>query len=200
MRTLGVTRRVADDELGPLRGTSVRLEWLLSKIFNAIDADTEVRIKCAVRAYLLYLIGCTLFSDKGGTRFSVSYVSLFEDIGTVSTCALGTATLTYLYRQFGYSSRGDVKQIAGYLPLPEVLLAFNACFKKKLATSIILILEMFETDMDIRALSYYATSHNMEYMNDLPRACMWGRVDRRENRWTSYKQSVNRFITCEQVR
>jgi len=85
------------------------------------------------------------------------FVSLFEDLGVISTYAWGTATLAYLYRQLGYASRVGVKQIAGYLALLEVLLVFNACLKKKLVMSIILILEIFETDMDIRALSYYAT-------------------------------------------
>ena len=65
--------------------------------------------------------------------------------------------------------------------------------------SIILILKNFETDLNIRALSYYAIPHNMEYMNALPHACMWSRADRRENHWTSYKQFVNLMITCEQM-
>ena len=45
MRTLGVTQRVADDELGLVQGTSVRLEWLRSNFSDVTDADTEVRIK-----------------------------------------------------------------------------------------------------------------------------------------------------------
>jgi len=157
MRTLGVTRRVANDELGLVRGTSLRLEWLRSKFSTVTDTDMEVWIKCLVRAYLLYLVGCSLFSDKSGARVFVLFVSLFEDLGVISTYAWGTATLAYLYRQLGYASRVGVKQIAGYLALLEVLLVFNACLKKKLVMSIILILEIFETDMDIRALSYYAT-------------------------------------------
>ena len=129
MWTLGVTRIVAEDELGMIWGTSVRLELLHSHFSNATDANTEVRIKCAVRAYLLYLVGCTLFSDKSGTRVSVSYVSLFEDLCAVSTYAWGTATLAYLYRQLGFAFRVGIKQFAGYLSLLEVLLVFNTCFK-----------------------------------------------------------------------
>jgi len=34
-----------------------------------------------------YLVGCTLFSDKSGIRVSVLYVSLFENLGVVSTYA-----------------------------------------------------------------------------------------------------------------
>ena len=130
MRTLGVTQRVAEDELGMIWGTSVRLEWLRFRFSNVTNVDTEIRIKCAVRPYLLYLVGCTLFSDKSGTRASVSYVSIFKDLGTISTYAWRTAILAYLYRQLGFVSRGDVKQIAGYFSLLEVLLIFNACFKK----------------------------------------------------------------------
>ena len=87
MWTLGVTQRVAEDELGMIRGTSVRLEWLRSRFSNVTDADTELRIKCAVRAYLLYLVWCILFGDESGTQVSILYVSLFEDLDAVSTYA-----------------------------------------------------------------------------------------------------------------
>ena len=117
-----MTRRIAKDELGMIRGTYIRLEWLHFLFSNVTGADTKVPIKCAVRAYFLYLVGCTLFSDKSRTRVFVSYVSLFEDLGVVSTYVWGTTTLAYLYRQLGFASRGGVNQIASYLPLLEVLL------------------------------------------------------------------------------
>ena len=41
MRTLGVTWRVVEDELGMIQGTSVRLEWLRSRFSNVTDADTK---------------------------------------------------------------------------------------------------------------------------------------------------------------
>ena len=115
-----------------IQDTSVRLEWLRSHFSNVTDADMEVRIKCAFRSYLLYLVGCTFFSDKRRTRVSVSYVSLFEDLDAISTYAWGTTTLAYLYRQLGFASRGGAKQTAGYLLLLDVLLVFNAYFKKNL--------------------------------------------------------------------
>ena len=69
MRTLGVTRKAAQDELGLTRSRSVRLEWLRANFSNVTDVNTEARIKCTVRDYLLYLIGCALFSNKSGTTF-----------------------------------------------------------------------------------------------------------------------------------
>ena len=100
----------------------VRLEWLCFKFSYVTDAHSGRRIQCVVRAYLLYLVGCTLLSDKNGTRVYVEYLQLFEDLGQVSSYAWGAATLAYLYRQLGYASRGRVKQVARYLSLLEVLL------------------------------------------------------------------------------
>ena len=77
------------------------------------------RIACASRAYLLFLLGCTLFSDKTCTRVPVVYLSLLFDLTTVSSYAWGAAALAYLYRHMGYASKSGVKQITGYMPLPE---------------------------------------------------------------------------------
>ena len=82
-----MTRRAAEDELGLIQDTFVRLELLHTNFSNVNNADTEARIKYAARAYLLYLVRCTLFNVKSGTRVFNSYLRLFEDLGTVSTYA-----------------------------------------------------------------------------------------------------------------
>ena len=74
---------------------------------------------CAMKAYLLYLLGCTLFTDKSGTRVSIIQLTLLIDLKGVCTYAQGAATLAYLYRQLGLATRHEVKQIAGYLTLLE---------------------------------------------------------------------------------
>ena len=84
---------------------------------DVTDADSPICILCCARAYLLYLMGCTIFADKSGTRVSISYLSLFEDLGRVSSYVWGAAALAYLYWQLGYASRTLVKQIAGFLLL-----------------------------------------------------------------------------------
>ena len=109
MRTLGMTQSAAKDKLGLIWGIFVRLEWLRVDFSNVTDADMKTRIKCAARAYLFYLIGCILFSDKSRTRVFISYIRLFEVLGVVSIYAWGTATRAYLYRQLGYAFRGEVK-------------------------------------------------------------------------------------------
>jgi len=63
---LGVSPLESDDELGMVRGSSVRLECLRSKFFNVTDSTLDKRIEYTAKAYLLYLVSCTFFSDKSG--------------------------------------------------------------------------------------------------------------------------------------
>ena len=114
---LGVNPNEANDELQQVRGQSVRLEWLRGRFSNISDKDGEDTIDCAVRAYLLYLLGCTLFTDKSGTRVPIIYLTLLTNLERVRTYAWGVATLSYLYRQLGLATRHEVKQIARYLTL-----------------------------------------------------------------------------------
>ncbi|XP_028077085.1 protein MAIN-LIKE 1-like [Camellia sinensis] len=71
---LGITERAAHEEVSSVGGNSVRLEWLRSQFAGVTDSDPEEAIQCAARAYLLFLLGCTLFSDKSGGRVPVVYL------------------------------------------------------------------------------------------------------------------------------
>ena len=116
---LGVGRGQAEAEVRQFRGQYVRLEWLRRTFSDVSDDWPEERIIHAARAYLLYLLGCTLFTDKSGTRVSVGYLRDVSDLDAVRGIAWGTSALAYLYRQLGLASRVGVKQIAGYLTLLE---------------------------------------------------------------------------------
>ncbi|GMP32596.1 hypothetical protein CsSME_00006279 [Camellia sinensis var. sinensis] len=60
----------------------------IALVVNTLEIDEqEVRheiIACAGRAYLLFLLGCTLFSDKTGTRVLVVYLSLLSDVKEIA--------------------------------------------------------------------------------------------------------------------
>ncbi|XP_028122132.1 protein MAIN-LIKE 1-like [Camellia sinensis] len=68
---LGITKRVTHEEVSTAGGNLVRLEWLRSQFAGVTDSDSEEAIQCAARAYLLFLLGCTIFSDKSGDRVPV---------------------------------------------------------------------------------------------------------------------------------
>ncbi|XP_028097181.1 protein MAIN-LIKE 2-like [Camellia sinensis] len=109
----------ATEELSSARGQSIKLEWLQSKFSGCKDSDTEESIVCAAKAHLLFLLGCTLFSDKSGMRVPVVYLQLLMDVTDIHTYAWGAAALAYLYRQLGFAMRSAIRQMAGYMTLLE---------------------------------------------------------------------------------
>ncbi|KAK1304873.1 hypothetical protein QJS10_CPB11g00705 [Acorus calamus] len=104
-------------ELATSNGRSVRLSWLKEHLATKSRMMPQHTIECAVRGYLLYLLGCTIFSDKTGTHVSVEYLQYLLDLKKVKDHAWGAATLAHLYRQLGIASRAKCKQISGYLTL-----------------------------------------------------------------------------------
>ena len=74
---LGVLEQDGRDELGLVCGSLVRLKWLRFKFSYITDAQSGRQFQCATGAYLLYLMGCTLFSDKSITSVFVEYLQLF---------------------------------------------------------------------------------------------------------------------------
>ncbi|XP_028108651.1 protein MAIN-LIKE 1-like [Camellia sinensis] len=100
--SLGITERVAHDEISTAGGNSVWLEWLRSQFAGVTDSDPEEAIY-----------------DKSGDRVPVVYLGLLMDLGSIHTYAWGAATLAFLYRQLGYASRSEVKQMGGYMTLLE---------------------------------------------------------------------------------
>ena len=116
---LGVTSQQAHEKLAAVRCLSVRLEWLKDQFGVVTNADPEKHIRHATRAYILYILGCTLFTDKSGTRVQVIYLRLLMNFDQIRTYVWGAGALANLYRQLGFVTRTDVRQITGYLTLLE---------------------------------------------------------------------------------
>ncbi|XP_058180216.1 protein MAIN-LIKE 1-like [Rhododendron vialii] len=72
-RCLGVTMDEASDVVSC---GGVELHWLKNKFMNVGNDATDERVDYCVRAFLLYLLGTTLFVDKTGIRVNVSYLAL----------------------------------------------------------------------------------------------------------------------------
>ena len=117
---LGVDRATASAELRVARGGVVRMAWIKRVCGDVSPRSSVEQIECAARGYLLYLLGCTLFTDKSSTRVPIAYLSLLMDLGQVHHYAWGAAALACLYRQLGTATRADVRQITEYLTLPTV--------------------------------------------------------------------------------
>ena len=94
---LGVTSQQAHEDLAAVRGSSVRLEWLRDLLGAVTDAEPEEHIRHATRAYLLYILGCTLFIKKSGTRVPLIYLRLLMNFDKARTYAWCVAALACLY-------------------------------------------------------------------------------------------------------
>ena len=119
---LGTTDVEASRETKQCRSPSVRLLWLRDHFSTIMDASSDDDIEFATRAFLLYLVGCTLFVDKSATSVAVVYLELFRDLSMVGIYAWGAACLAYLYRQLTTATRFEVRQLGGYLTLLQVRL------------------------------------------------------------------------------
>ncbi|CAL9005563.1 unnamed protein product [Prunus brigantina] len=119
VKYLGVTDEKAIEQLHKYSDEYVSLSWLRVRFSNVSDTDSEKYIMYLARAYLLYLLGCTLFVDKTGTRVQIVYLRLLRNLDSVAGYSWGSGCLAWLYRQLGQASRSKVKQIAGYMTLLE---------------------------------------------------------------------------------
>lgn len=100
------------DVNGELKSSGIRFRTLQERL-----SPEEIRPAPRAIGYMLWLLGATLFLDKSSTRLSVHYLPFLTCLDDVPGYAWGAATLAYLYRQLGISSRADTQQIAGCLTL-----------------------------------------------------------------------------------
>ena len=119
---LGVTADEAREGIGGRRN-SVSLDWLFTNFSVVEEDDTNTRVDCCVRAYLLYVLGCTIFTSKEGCTAPVKVLTLLDDLEGVSGYAWGAAALAILYRELGYATRKTSQQIAGFMVMLEVHLS-----------------------------------------------------------------------------
>ena len=119
---LGTTDVEASRETEQCRSSSVRLLWLGDHFSTIMDASSDDDIEFATRAFLLHLVGCTLFVDKSATSVVIVYLELFRDLSMVGSYAWGAACLAYLYRQLTTATMFEVRQLGGYLTLLQVRL------------------------------------------------------------------------------
>ena len=74
----------------------VRLSWLRDVYQSRCRARWWI---VAARAYLLHLVGCTLFSNKSATHVHVVHLEAFQELGQSGGYAWGAAALVHMYDQ-----------------------------------------------------------------------------------------------------
>lgn len=122
----------------------------------------------AARAYLLHLVGCTIFANKSSTLINVVFLDVFRDLNQCGGFSWGAAALVHMYENLNYASMYKGKHLAGYITLLQSW-----------------IYEYFPTVGSMIA--------NEEYHESNPRACRWrcGKA----LPLTSYRKRLDRLAT-----
>jgi len=116
---------------GDIHGGAIAVSKVTQACMREEIPDAE-----QARAWIWLLIGCTLFMDKSATSFHPTHLlEMREDLGLVPDYAWGTATLTFLYRELGFASRGAAAQVAGHLSLLQAwIYEFFPSFRPSIRT------------------------------------------------------------------
>ncbi|XP_065873874.1 protein MAIN-LIKE 2 isoform X2 [Euphorbia lathyris] len=98
-------------------GGMVKLSWLKEFFSQCPEDALPEEIEQCTRAYLLYLVGSTIFSTTTGNKVPVMYLPLFENFEEAGNYAWGAAALAFLYRALGNACVKSQSTICGCLTL-----------------------------------------------------------------------------------
>ncbi|XP_028778500.1 protein MAIN-LIKE 2 [Neltuma alba] len=104
-------------ESGYTSGGMVKLSWLKEFFSHCPENASMEVIEQHTRAYLLYLVGSTIFSTTTGNKVPVMYLPLFGNFEQCGRYAWGAAALAFLYRALGNASLKTQSTISGCLTL-----------------------------------------------------------------------------------
>ncbi|XP_045791833.1 protein MAIN-LIKE 1-like [Trifolium pratense] len=74
----------------------------------------------SIRAFLLFLVCCTIFSNKSNYYVDVVYLQYFQDLSAVREWNWGTASLVHLQHYLYDACLVTVNQMAGYMSFLQV--------------------------------------------------------------------------------
>ncbi|KAH1202337.1 Protein MAIN-LIKE 1 [Glycine max] len=71
----------------------------------------------AARAYLLHLLGCTLFANKSVTHVHVVFLDALHDLTQSGTYSWSVAALVHMYDNLNEASKSTARQLVRYITL-----------------------------------------------------------------------------------
>ncbi|XP_006591630.1 protein MAIN-LIKE 1-like [Glycine max] len=111
---LMVSPESARAEIVQCCGLYVRLQWIRDIYQRRCQTGHWT---AAARAYLLHLLGCTLFANKSATNVNVVYLEALRDLNMTERYAWGVAALVHMYDQLNDASMSHSRQLGGYITL-----------------------------------------------------------------------------------
>ncbi|MFQ6631272.1 hypothetical protein Gotur_009290 [Gossypium turneri] len=97
--------------------TGLKFTWLKAK-FGQLSANaTEGELMCAVRAYIMHIIGGILMPDSNNNKVHIMYLLLLADLTNVRSYSWGSAVLAVLYQELCWTTKPFVVDMGGCLTL-----------------------------------------------------------------------------------
>ncbi|XP_006599911.1 protein MAIN-LIKE 1-like [Glycine soja] len=164
---LMVSPESARAETVQCRGPYVRLQWVRDIYQRRCQAGHWTAM---ARAYLLHLLGCTLFANKSATNVHVVYLEALRDLSITERYAWGVAALVHMYDQLSDASMSHSRQLGSYITLVQ-------CW----------IYEHFPSVAESTA--------DQDYDKASPRACRWIATKKtvKSIRTPSYRERLDRL-------
>ncbi|XP_040963954.1 protein MAIN-LIKE 1-like [Gossypium hirsutum] len=97
--------------------SGIKSTWLKAKIGQLSANATEGELMCAVRAYIMHMVGAVLMPDANGDNVHLMYLPLLADLSTARSYSWGSAVLVMLYRELCRATNPNVSDIGGCLIL-----------------------------------------------------------------------------------
>ncbi|XP_006586493.2 protein MAIN-LIKE 1-like [Glycine max] len=111
---LEVPKEEARAKIAQCHGAYVCLSRLRDIYQNKWEAEHWT---IAGHAYLLHLLGCTLFSNKNATHVHAGFLDAFRDFSQSGSYAWVAITLVHMYDNLNDACKSSNRQLAGYITL-----------------------------------------------------------------------------------
>uniref|UniRef100_A0A2N9F283 Aminotransferase-like plant mobile domain-containing protein n=1 Tax=Fagus sylvatica TaxID=28930 RepID=A0A2N9F283_FAGSY len=103
-----------------LVGCRLNMTWL-SETFGVLpDNADEVTVQRYARAYILEMLGGSVFADTSGDLVHLLWLMFLDDFDTAGEYSWGSAALAWLYRQLCNAAKARTKDIGGALILVQL--------------------------------------------------------------------------------
>jgi hypothetical protein len=120
---LGVTYEAALHETSQQMGGYFSQQWLCECYQR--NCHHYRRYDCPAWAWMLMLVGCTIFIDKSYTRVDAKWLPIFRDLSQCHRFSWTSAALECLYDNLNDASMFTTKAIAVFVTLLQVTFFFD---------------------------------------------------------------------------
>jgi hypothetical protein len=96
------------------------MTWLSEQFGVLPDDANEVIVQWYARAYILEMLGGSVFADTSVDKVHLIWLKFLEDFDTAGEYSWGSVALAWLYRQLCNATKANTKDIGGALILVQL--------------------------------------------------------------------------------